>query len=237
MEWLVCKCGRHNPEDSKFCTSCGAALSSDEGQAEEATPRRKQAPTWKRLLVFGVAGLLVLNVALCSVGLLVSEPETPPSSGKTAYVPGMNTWVPGTPNPTATRVRIVVPTPNALMSTPVRIPPTPKPAPTAVARLSPTPRPAPQADPYRQEAKVLWNELQKMRADPEFLRCGYGAGCGPGAAWQRRVKNLNEQGGRRLFEQYGFVVTDLLSIGMDYMEHRPGDVRLEARVKKGLGLR
>ena len=37
--------------------------------------------------------------------------------------------------------------------------------------------------------------------------------------------------------QYGFVVTDLWSIGMDYMEGRPGDPFLEARVKKGLGLR
>ena len=135
MAWLVCNCGRHSPESSKFCPSCGAALSSDEGQPKEPSPRLKRVSAWKRLLVFGVAGLLAVNVALCTIGLLVSESESdvgPPTQvtspqGRTAYVPSKNMYVPGTPS-----VR-VVPKPGTSQ---VRVWPTPRPAPTIGVGLS-----------------------------------------------------------------------------------------------------
>ena len=194
----------------------------------------------KRTNIAILTSTLVLGVIATITVLVLGDvagPDTPASVGRTEYVPSKNiftspvsTTIPPTPfGPTT-----MLPTPRP-MEIP-KIPPTPTPrlATPGPVQVPATPAPRPS---YRQAARALWAELQKMRTDPEFLQCGYGAGCGPGAAWQRRVKNLNEQGGRPLFAQYGFVVTDLLSIGMDYMEGRPGDIRLEARVKEGLGLR
>ncbi len=80
-----------------------------------------------------------------------------------------------------------------------------------------------------------------MRDDPEFLRCGYGAGCGPGADWDRRLQNLRDrmsgQVGMAFLGKYGFVPMDMWFVGTDYFDGRPGNEVLVARIKKGLGLR
>ncbi len=87
---------------------------------------------------------------------------------------------------------------------------------------------------YLAEARQLWNELQEMKNDPEFLLCGYGEGCGPGAAWARRVNLLSDKVDASFSLSFGFYPSDLWSLGTDYMSGNLGDPRIEQRVKEGL---
>ena len=157
---------------------------------------------WKRWLVIGIAVVLGLNVALCSIGVFVSEPED--------SVPSVTVEPTRRPVPTAVRVK-VEPTVDA----------------NREARL----------EAMRSEARDLWNELQKMRTDPEFIRCGYAPrGCGPGADWNRRLQDLNDRTGMAFLGMYGFSPMDMWNIGVDYFSGQPGNEILVSRVKKGLGL-
>ena len=88
----------------------------------------------------------------------------------------------------------------------------------------------------RREARILWDELQTMRTDPEFIRCGYAQSCGPGADWDRRIKNLNDRTGLAFQLKYGFLPLDMWPIGVDYFSGQAGNRTLVDRVKKGLGL-
>ena len=89
---------------------------------------------------------------------------------------------------------------------------------------------------WLEEAWVLWDELQQLRVNREFLTCGYAPAC-IGARWAAKVKDLQDRVTPDFFLTYGFHPNDLWTLGMDYMEGRPGNITLEKRVRDGLGAR
>ena len=67
---MICpRCGWDNPDDSRFCTRCGAVFETEEAPAEEKETSRRHIP--RRAVFFAAAViLLVIGELLLNAGML-----------------------------------------------------------------------------------------------------------------------------------------------------------------------
>jgi uncharacterized membrane protein YvbJ len=70
------KCGEKNPDDSKFCTKCGAALVQTKAPAAAAAPTPRAAATGERTsgmaiasLILGILGISILAIIFGAIGI------------------------------------------------------------------------------------------------------------------------------------------------------------------------
>ncbi len=86
------------------------------------------------------------------------------------------------------------------------------------------------------EARILYEELQEFKHDPEFVLRGF-AVCCRFNKWLKRVEALRDRTGMEFLTEYDFVPGDIMILGMNYVMgdyDTQGTKWLEAKIERGL---